>query len=298
MFVADYDGAGVHVWSKRFGGTGDDAGLSLQIAGPVYCTGYFRQTVNFGGANLVSAGGQDIFLAKFDASGAHQFSRRWGGTSHDTGSSLHVGDRIFIGGQFENSVHFGSSTLTSAGGSDGFLTIYNESTGLTQRNIRIGGPENDTVVKAASFKLLYPSPAYDFLMVGTFGGTIDLGGGPLVSAGSTDGFLVHYSETWVTPVGPPLPKDELAITSYPNPFNPQTTITYSVPSDGRVSIAIYDVNGAHVASLVDNQHRVAGAHEARWEGRSSSGMPVASGIYFAQIDHAGARQSTRLVLLK
>ena len=139
---------------------------------------------------------------------------------------------------------------------------------------------------------------YVLVMAGTFRNTVDFGGGPLTSAGADDAFLVLYTESWLTPVGPPLSADRLAISSFPNPFNPMTTISYSLPSDGPVSIAIFDVNGARVATLVRNENRAAGPHEVQWEGRTDAGVPAASGVYFAQVEHAGARQSVRLVLLK
>ena len=304
IVVARYDATGAHVWSQRFGGGQDDAGLSV-IGGPStlyhsYCTGYFRGTVNFGGGNLVSAGGEDIFVLKVDANGAHLNSRRYGSTGNDAGTGIDLSSaNLFIElvGRFEGTVNFGHSSLTSAGGSDGFLSLFAD-VGVNRRNVRMGGTGNDAANAVSDFHFFYFSSGYDVAIVGSFSETIDLGGGPLVSAGSGDGFAVYYSEAWLTPVGPSLPSDGLAITSYPNPFNPATTVNYSLPSEGPVTVAIFDVSGARVATLVNNQRRTAGAHEVRWEGMSDAGVPAASGVYFAQIEHAGARQTTRLVLLK
>jgi hypothetical protein len=58
-----------HLWSQRFGGTGDDSGRVVAVdgTGNVLVTGTFTGTVNFGGGDLTSAGGYDIFVAKYDS---------------------------------------------------------------------------------------------------------------------------------------------------------------------------------------------------------------------------------------
>jgi hypothetical protein len=89
----------------------------------------------------------------------------------------------------------------------------------------------------------------------------------------------------------------LSISAYPNPFNPATTIRYTLPDKGRATIVIYDANGARVATLVDGE-KEANEYTARWEGRADSGGAVSSGVYFARIEHGGATRTKKLVLLK
>src|SRR5688572_11549100 len=74
-----------HLWSKRFGSTGTDSGYSTAVdaQGNVYVSGSFQATVNFGGANLVSVGAIDIFLAKYDANGLHEWSKSFGNVLSD-----------------------------------------------------------------------------------------------------------------------------------------------------------------------------------------------------------------------
>ena len=88
----------------------------------------------------------------------------------------------------------------------------------------------------------------------------------------------------------------LSVSAYPNPFNPATTIRYTLPSKGRVEVAIYDLHGAHVATLVDEQ-KDAGAYTQPWDGRSVNGTTVSSGVYFARVTHA-ERPRHKVVLLK
>lgn len=91
---------------------------------------------------------------------------------------------------------------------------------------------------------------------------------------------------------------ELAVLSnYPNPFNPGTTIRYALPETQQIRVAIYDVGGRLVRTLVDGS-KTAGIHDVSWEGRDQAGGPVASGIYFVRI--AGETQSAtrKIVLIK
>jgi len=90
----------------------------------------------------------------------------------------------------------------------------------------------------------------------------------------------------------------LSVSNYPNPFNPRTTVSYTVPSRGEVSIAVYDARGAHVATLLDHADRPAGAYIIEWDGRADSGATASSGIYFARIEHASGVRSKKMVLLK
>ena len=89
----------------------------------------------------------------------------------------------------------------------------------------------------------------------------------------------------------------LSISSYPNPFNPETTIRYTVPSKGRVSIEVYDAHGMRIATLVDEE-KAAGAYTQEWNGRDDEGHAVSSGVYFARMNHTSGTKSYKMVLLK
>jgi hypothetical protein len=100
----------------------------------------------------------------------------------------------------------------------------------------------------------------------------------------------------LSPVGGTPDSYVLSISNYPNPFNPRTTVGYTVPSRGRVTITIYDARGTRVATLL-NQDRDVGAYKMDWDGRADSGAIASSGVYFVRIDHAGASRTKRMVLL-
>jgi len=90
----------------------------------------------------------------------------------------------------------------------------------------------------------------------------------------------------------------LSVSNHPNPFNPRTTVRYTVPSRGPVTVAIYDARGAFVVTLVNDRTHDTGAYGIDWDGRTHDGARVASGIYFARIEHAGATRTRKMVLVK
>ena len=86
--------------------------------------------------------------------------------------------------------------------------------------------------------------------------------------------------------------------SYPNPFNPVTTIPYEVPPPGgRVQIAIYNVQGQQVRTLRSG-FETPGYRSVVWQGRNDRGGPVATGVYFVRMAAPGFVETRKLVLLK
>jgi flagellar hook assembly protein FlgD len=77
--------------------------------------------------------------------------------------------------------------------------------------------------------------------------------------------------------------------NYPNPFsangafgNPETTFEYHLPHAAQVVVTIFNLQGQKVATLAQGA-RTAGLHQVRWNGRDGAGQPVASGVYFYQL---------------
>lgn len=83
---------------------------------------------------------------------------------------------------------------------------------------------------------------------------------------------------------------------YPNPFNPATTIRYTIPEDCAVELVIYDIRGAKVAVLASGL-RKAGRHDTVWNGKTQSGAEAASGMYLYRLKAGGytARGKATLV---
>lgn len=94
-----------------------------------------------------------------------------------------------------------------------------------------------------------------------------------------------------------LPDTYELFANYPNPFNPSTTIKYSLPRAANVSLVIYNVLGQEVNTLVDGFVEP-GIHEAIWNGDNDHGSQVASGVYFYRLRVDDFDRSRKMILLK
>ncbi|MCD4829859.1 MAG: M6 family metalloprotease domain-containing protein [Candidatus Cloacimonetes bacterium] len=82
----------------------------------------------------------------------------------------------------------------------------------------------------------------------------------------------------------------------PNPFNPETTVSYELATASNVKLDVFDVRGRRVATLVTG-NMPAGRHEALWQGRDTQGHAVSSGVYFYRLTVNGCTVATRKMLL-
>lgn len=98
-------------------------------------------------------------------------------------------------------------------------------------------------------------------------------------------------------VPPPAADTDAVLAVSPNPFNPQTTLSYTLPEAGPCSLVIYDLRGRRVRVLAEGA-RPAGDHVAVWDGRDERGTNVASGVYLARLVHQGGSRTQRLALTR
>ena len=84
----------------------------------------------------------------------------------------------------------------------------------------------------------------------------------------------------------------------PNPFNPSTTISFSLPAECAVRLEVYDVSGRLVARLIDGERRSAGLNNVEWNGRDASGRTAVSGIYVYRLVAGKETISRKMVLLR
>ncbi|MCP4291203.1 MAG: T9SS type A sorting domain-containing protein, partial [bacterium] len=85
--------------------------------------------------------------------------------------------------------------------------------------------------------------------------------------------------------------------AYPNPFNPMTKISFSLPESQEVRLSVYGVDGKLVRTLV-NEARSAGLHEVIWNGQNDAGQVQASGLYFYRIEAGPYSQVRKMTLMK
>lgn len=85
--------------------------------------------------------------------------------------------------------------------------------------------------------------------------------------------------------------------NFPNPFNPQTTIRYTLFSEAHVTMKIYNLRGAAVRTLIEG-HRPAGSHAVTWDGRDHLGQQVSSGVYVYRMTADEFSQARTMLLVK
>ncbi|MEA2096041.1 MAG: T9SS type A sorting domain-containing protein, partial [Candidatus Cloacimonadota bacterium] len=85
--------------------------------------------------------------------------------------------------------------------------------------------------------------------------------------------------------------------NYPNPFNPTTTISFSIEEAGHVSINIYNMKGQLVKTLV-NENLDSAYHNVSWNGKDNSSKTVSSGIYFYKMKSSNYTSTKKMILMK
>lgn len=94
-----------------------------------------------------------------------------------------------------------------------------------------------------------------------------------------------------------IPKYANITTNYPNPFNPTTTIEFSVPETSQVKLVIYNLRGQKVRDIV-NTEMLKGHHKVVWDGKDNNDRSVSSGIFFACLESSRNRSVRKLMLMK
>lgn len=121
-------------------------------------------------------------------------------------------------------------------------------------------------------------------------------------------FLEQGADSWTrwqefvepTSVGSEAPSPILAVglgQNAPNPFNPVTTIPFTLARDGPVTLDVFDVSGSHVVRLVDGE-LTAGSHHVTWNGTNAYGTSIPSGVYAYQLVTSDATLTKRMIVLK
>jgi hypothetical protein len=111
------------------------------------------------------------------------------------------------------------------------------------------------------------------------------------------GIVTEPAATGVADAGASSPGTIQLLQNHPNPFNPQTTIEYSVARAGWATLAVYNSLGQLVRTLVARE-AVPGTYAVQWNGRDDSGRLLASGAYLYKLNVGEFEETKRMLLLK
>lgn len=181
------------LWSALYGDPNMQSatGVGVDAHGNIYIGGTFSGTINLGGETLVSIGTADVYVASFDATGAHRWSSRIGGSGAETLNGLAVtpDGKLVIGGTFYGSFTFGGATLSSVNALDSFLaTLGGDGTPGWARQI---GDSADQTLRSIAV-----DTAGNIVIAGYFSGSLLCSAPPVPvcasSKGGTDIFVRKY----------------------------------------------------------------------------------------------------------
>jgi hypothetical protein len=207
VFIAKYDTIAAMnstpIWAHKGGGAGYDIsyGVCTDAPGNIFITGVFTGNANFDGANILSAGGDDIYIAKYNSAGTIQWARSDGGLQGDKGLAVvAAGTDVYYTGWFSGSATIGATNFTGAGLDEIFIAKINgNGSALWAQKAGGTGYDQGYGICTDALNNVYITGSYD--SVALFGTTT------LISAGSWDVFFAKYSVAgsfqWVMSGGSP-----------------------------------------------------------------------------------------------
>jgi hypothetical protein len=180
------------VWSRSYGGPGDDGGneVAIDSQNNVIAVGALGSTANFGGQDVMPVGGKDAFVVKLDRDGAYMWERLAGGDNDDASIDVVVDgeDNVIVAGLFTGEMDFGQGTLLTGPPNQRSLFVWK----LT--------PKGEFVwavpfvgFNAISIPFLAVGADGSIFVAGGLRGSVDFGGGPLTSVGSFDIYLLKLN---------------------------------------------------------------------------------------------------------
>jgi len=309
------DENGNEEWNHTYGGVGDDYATSVQ------------QTIDGGyiiaGSNSsYIVGNCDCWLIKTNMNGFEEWNLTYGGIDDDYATSVQqtVDEGYIIAGITES---YGAGEL------DCWL-IKTDVNGNEEWNQTFGGDDDD---RAYSVQQTIDG---GFIIAGTttsFGvgnrvcwliktdengddewnQTYNIGSSDVarsVQQTTDGGYIVtgycslSIFDAWLMKLGPEgsIANNTIAesiisnLSNYPNPFNPTTTISFSIPDESSVDLIVFNIKGQKVKSLVKESFE-SGNHSILWDGDDDFGNSVASGVYLYKLNVNGKIEAVKKCLL-
>lgn len=196
LFVAKIEKDGNAVWSKSFGGTGDQRArdVAVDAAGGVLVTGGFTGDLTFGGDAYSSMGGDDVFVAKLDSNGGDVWSKQFGGPDEQAGFQIvtDTDGNVLVAGMFRGDMSFDVATpLTTPGDRDIFVAKLDGIDGSTLWS-KSFGDDNDQIVGG-----LAVTADGSVILTGRFSGVVNFGvpDGADLTADGEDIFVARLDGT-------------------------------------------------------------------------------------------------------
>ncbi len=292
IFIAKYSAGGSWLWAERAGGELEDTPHSLTTCSDnhVYLTGEFRDSADFGDNELNSGSPYlpNIFVAKLNSGGAWLWAEQGWSSASAVARSLAPDNsgNLLLTGYYWNDLQFGDINLNGSGG----FTASLDPEGNWLWAIPAG--DNDNVFSYSTAA----GEGGNIVLTGIFSGYALFEPYVLTGSGLTDIFLAKFDITTTADDESLLPEHIYSF-NYPNPFNPRTTIVFTLSAPGETRLDIYNVRGQRIKNLL-HDFKEPGEHRIGWDGRDERGDSVASGVYFYRIVSGDKHIQRKIILIK
>ena len=263
---------GRYLFARHFGGAGneDTHAIATDPAGNIIIAGAFWGSIDFGQGPIVSVGSYDSFVAKLRSDGSVIWSRTFGGTEEDYAwsTTLDQAGNIIVIGRFSGQVDFGSGPLIGTSSATLFVAKY-----AADGKPLWAHAYGDTNGSVRPWSVAV-DPSDNIILSGSLSGRVDLGGGVLTSAGSTDAVLFK-----LTPAGDHVFSKRFGSSSSDTAFGVKADPSGEIVVVGAVVGAV-DFGGGPLAAATTEQAFVArfgGDGSYRWARRLGPSGGVSHG---------------------
>jgi len=311
------DENGDSLWTRTFGGGLDDEANSAQ---QTFDGGYIiaGETKSYG------SGGYDFWLIKTDENGNEIWNETFGGSGSEQAKSVQqTSDGGFVIAGYTTSYGAGLSDVwlikTDENGNEIWNSTFGGSDYENARSVQqttnggyiITGYTKSYGEGEADFWLIKTNANGDSLWSKTFGG-IECDDAYSVQQTSEDGYIIAgqtysfgtgESDIWLIKLEGQVGVEDNSIPisinlhqNHPNPFNPTTSISFSIPEESAVDISVYNIKGQKVKSLVKDSFE-SGNHSVVWNSKDDTGKSVSSGVYFFKLNLNGVTNQIRKCIL-
>ncbi len=287
--LASFDAAGAYRWADLFTGSFDEWGwitASCDVAadGRAALTGRYSGTVDFGGGPLAGGTG-DAFVAVHDGNGTALWSQGLScpDGAYGQGVSIDANGGVAVSGYAGGDIDCGGGVLTGPGSGDLFLAFFDASGAHVASRLH-GGADYDESLN------LDHGPSGDLAAWGYCGPGADFGTGPLTDWSLYLGRLEGAGGGSGTAIDAPAPL-MTSVGCFPNPFNPVTTVSFTLERAADVSVGVYDPRGRLVRELERGRPYGAGEHRVRFEAE-------ASGTYLVRVRAGDVERTVKVIAIK
>jgi len=251
------------------GSDGDQLGFQVDLAGGLVVAGAMRDDDNGTDAGAayvfnIATGNQDFKLLAAD-----------GVAGDEMGRAVAIENDVIV---------IGATFATGAATASGTAYVFNGTTGALMQTLRPSDNQFNDYFGA--------SVCIDGSVI-CAGAIYDSDNGDF--AGSA---YIFNLDGGTSPVPQVADANLTLFPNYPNPFNPSTSLKYSLENAGEVELAIYSARGVMVRTLVSGWQQAGTVHEIIWDGKDGQGRTQSSGVYFARLRSDGGTALQKMVLMK